>query len=103
MGEWKKGEIITILLDCDLWKVAFWQGEKKLGVLDILPNRIYYPGFVMFSLEKNEFKLFPLARNRTHPGNSSGKKSTHTAQASNLDGIDYSMMESYTPPHNVMR
>ncbi len=54
---WKKGEVVTILLDCDLSKIGFWNGEKKLGVLQILPNETYYPGFELYSNPQNEFKL----------------------------------------------
>ncbi len=54
---WEKGETVTILLDCDRWKLGFWNGETKLGVIDILPNLTYYPGFETYSHPQNEFKL----------------------------------------------
>ncbi len=55
--KWKKGETVTVLLDCDRWKLAFWNEETKLGVIDILPNVTYYPGFYTLSNAQSEFKL----------------------------------------------
>ncbi len=54
---WKVGETVTILLDCDSSRVAFWNGETKLGIMSIARGESYYPGIMMEGGLARVFKL----------------------------------------------
>ncbi len=41
--EWKKGEIVRIVLDCKEWTISFWKVGLFMGRLDIEKNKTYYP------------------------------------------------------------
>eukprot|EP01083_Nonionella_stella_P304768 1060486_1 len=41
--QWKAGDIITIILNCDLWKITFLLNDNDLGTYDLDPNEKYYP------------------------------------------------------------
>ncbi len=55
---WQVGEVVTIVLDCQKWKMYFWKNETRLGAIDIEKGKTYYPAFACCSCsKKSDFKL----------------------------------------------
>ena len=61
--KWKPGDIMTIHLDCDNWKIKFvlndTQNVTELATIDLDSNTRYYPGLSMYSIYADEFNLLP--------------------------------------------
>ncbi len=43
VGTWRKGMTVTVLLDCDEWKMSFWLNGNKMGTISIEKSKVYYP------------------------------------------------------------
>ncbi len=41
---WGKGDTITILLDCQKWRILFWKNETFLKEMEMEWNMTCYPG-----------------------------------------------------------
>ncbi len=40
---WGVGEVVTIVLDCDKWRMVFWKHETLLAAIDVEKDKTYYP------------------------------------------------------------
>ncbi len=56
----KEGEAVTVLLDCDNWKMTWWLGEKKLATIEIEKNKKYYPAFSENVGQATDYRLYVL-------------------------------------------
>ncbi len=43
--KWENGEVITILLDCEVWEICFWKNDEFIGCFSILKGVKYFPIF----------------------------------------------------------
>eukprot|EP01083_Nonionella_stella_P164437 544205_1 len=55
--QWKAGDIITVILDCDWWEITFLSNNTDLGTYDLDPNEKYYPALGMCGCAGYDFKL----------------------------------------------
>eukprot|EP01083_Nonionella_stella_P259232 885345_1 len=54
---WCAGEVVTVTLDCDKWKVFFFKNNKQLKKEDIAPNQTYYFAMDSCADQKHHFTV----------------------------------------------
>eukprot|EP01083_Nonionella_stella_P288971 983382_1 len=62
--QWKAGDIITVILDCDWWEITFLSNDTDLGTYDLDPNEKYYPALGMCGCAGYDFKLLLQSKQR---------------------------------------
>eukprot|EP01084_Bolivina_argentea_P100020 179684_1 len=53
----KSDDIMTISMDCDLWKITFHLNETDLGTYDLVPNKKYHPAIALCGCSGYDYKL----------------------------------------------
>eukprot|EP01084_Bolivina_argentea_P249272 417208_1 len=57
VDRWNPGDIMTVMLDCDAWKITFHLNDKDLGTYELEPNQTYYPALNMCGCEGYDLQL----------------------------------------------
>ena len=57
-SRWKYGDIVTVKLDCDEWKVTYYHDHKRVQMDQIKPNKSYH--FVINCCENPRYSHFEI-------------------------------------------
>ncbi len=56
-GKWSKGETLTMVLDCNVWRFDISKNKKHLCGTEIDEGKTYYPAVQASMWGKQEYKI----------------------------------------------
>ncbi len=57
---WGDNQMVTVVVDCEKWKLVIFVDDKYVGECAIQKNKVYYPAMYCDSFDDASFQLFTL-------------------------------------------